>query len=218
MTGHSIGEYVAAHLAGVFSLADALAVVAARGRLMQALPPRRYGGRPFAGDRASRPLLSDGVEIAAENAPGLCTISGPAEPLADVLRRLESAGGTECRPLRTSHAFHSSMMDEALSPFARVLRDLALAPPTIPVQFECDRSLDNRPSKRRTPTITPRICASPCGSKQASSLAANPSLFFLEVGRGDAWLRWRGRPLARNGPTSLRRRCLARVARKATTG
>jgi len=184
MVGHSIGEYVAAQLAEVFSLADALAVVAARGRLMQALPPGTMAAVHLpAGELA--PLLGRGVEIAAENAPGLCTISGPAEPVADLLRRLE-ARGAECRPLRTSHAFHSSMMDSALPPFAHVLRDLTLSRPTIPyisnvtgtwITAEQATNPDYYPAHLRQPV---RFEAG------VRSLAADPSLFFLEVGPGNA--------------------------------
>ena len=184
MTGHSIGEYVAAHLAGVFSLADALAVVAARGRLMQALPPGAMAAVHLPAS-ALRPLVGESVEIAAENAPGLCTISGPSELVADALRRLE-ARGAECRPLRTSHAFHSSMMDAALPPFAQMLGALALSPPTIPyisnvtgtwITAEQATNPDYYAAHLRQPV---RFEAG------VRSLAADPSLFFLEVGPGNA--------------------------------
>jgi len=130
MLGHSIGELVAAHLAGVMSLEDALAVVAARGRLMQALPPGSMAAVQLGASELQSRLLP-GVEIAARNAPGLCTISGPKEPVAAMLAQLQQ-GGIESRALHTSHAFHSAMMEPVLEPFTRLLEGLSLAAPTIP--------------------------------------------------------------------------------------
>ena len=130
MVGHSIGEYVAAHLAGVMALEDALAVVAARGRLMQAMPP----GIMAAVHCSVEELvcwLGDSVEIAAINAPGLCTVSGPAAAVDDLLKRLE-ANAIEARLLHTSHAFHSAMMEPVLAPFTAVLERVAFSPPCIP--------------------------------------------------------------------------------------
>ena len=90
MLGHSIGEYVAAHLAGVMSLEDALAVVAARGRLMQALPPGSMAAVHCAAEELTS-RLSDGVEIAAINAPALCTDFRPGWRC----RRTAEATGSE---------------------------------------------------------------------------------------------------------------------------
>jgi acyl transferase domain-containing protein/acyl carrier protein len=119
MLGHSIGEYVAACLAGVFSLDDALAVVAVRGRLMQGMP----GGSMLAVPLAEAELhnqLGEHLSMAAVNGPRLCVVSGPAEAVDELKERLEQRGVT-CRPLHTSHAFHSSMMDPILGEFeARV--------------------------------------------------------------------------------------------------
>lgn len=129
MTGHSLGEYVAACLAGVFSLGDALALVAARGRLMQELP----GGSMLAvalTEEAIRPLLDDKLSLAAVNGPSLCTVAGERGAVAALEERL-SAGGVSCRRLRTSHAFHSAMMEPILGDFAeRVGRVDAAAPRT----------------------------------------------------------------------------------------
>jgi phthiocerol/phenolphthiocerol synthesis type-I polyketide synthase E len=130
MLGHSIGELVAAHLAEVMSLADALAVVAARGRLMQALPSGSMAGVHLPAAELQT-MLAPGVEIAAINAPGLCTISGPTAALAAVVQRLQAAG-IESRPLHTSHAFHSSMMEPALAPFTTMLAGITLREPAIP--------------------------------------------------------------------------------------
>jgi amino acid adenylation domain-containing protein len=119
MIGHSLGEYVAACLAGVFSREDCLAVVAARGRIMQAQPR----GSMMA-VRASRtvlePLLGPDLVIAGFNAPQLNVVAGPADSLRALEAKLKEQG-IGAKLLETSHAFHSSMMDGALEPFRQEL-------------------------------------------------------------------------------------------------
>ena len=130
MLGHSIGEYTAAHLSGVMSLEDALAVVAMRGKLMQQMPPGAMAAVPMSAARLEQ-HLGNGVEIAAANAPELCTVAGPVEAVSELVRRL-LATGVETRALHTSHAFHSGMMQPVLAPFAEYMRGIKLNPPTIP--------------------------------------------------------------------------------------
>jgi len=130
MLGHSLGEYVAACLAGVFTLEDALALVAARGRLMQGLPPGLMLSVPLPESEARR--YADGrVDLAAVNAPALCVLSGAAESIAEVEARLR-AEGVEVRRLHTLHAFHSAMMEPILESFADRVADVELRPPQIP--------------------------------------------------------------------------------------
>ncbi|MGZ3458004.1 MAG: type I polyketide synthase, partial [Archangium sp.] len=130
MIGHSLGEYVAACLAGVFSLEDALGLICARGRLMQASPGGAMLAIGLAAD-ALRPLLDERLSIAAYNAPALTVVAGPAEAISGLERRLE-AEGVGCRRLRTSHAYHSPLMEPALAPFAEQVRRVRLAAPAIP--------------------------------------------------------------------------------------
>jgi acyl transferase domain-containing protein len=130
MLGHSIGEYVAACLAGVMSLADALALVAERGRLMQALPAGAMLAVPL-GEAELVPLLDGQLSLAAVNAPGRAVVSGPHEAV-EALRMALAGRGVAARPLHTSHAFHSGMMEPALAPFLERFRDVALRPPAIP--------------------------------------------------------------------------------------
>jgi amino acid adenylation domain-containing protein len=119
LLGHSVGEYVAACLAGVFSLADACALVAERGRLMQALPPGAMLAVPLS-EQELLPLLGAGAELAAVNGPHACVAAGPEGAIAALEQRL-AARGTPGKRLRTSHAFHSAMMEPALAAFqARV--------------------------------------------------------------------------------------------------
>ncbi len=119
MLGHSVGEFVAACLAGVLSLEDALALVAARGAMMDALPEGGMLG--IAADEASvgawlqRPEFG-GLSLAAVNAPESCVVSGPNE-VVDALSTALGAADVGCRRLHTSHAFHSAMMQPIVEPF-----------------------------------------------------------------------------------------------------
>jgi non-ribosomal peptide synthase protein (TIGR01720 family) len=134
MIGHSIGEYVAACLAGVFSLEDALRLVAARGRLMQSLPPGAMLSVPLAESELTTLLATRGnrdVSLAAINAPSLCVVSGTVEAVDSIQHEL-SERGVECRRLHTSHAFHSQMMEPVLREFTTEVRRLALHAPQIP--------------------------------------------------------------------------------------
>jgi amino acid adenylation domain-containing protein len=132
MLGHSLGEYVAACLAGVFTLEEGLRLVAARGRLMGELPP----GRMLAVDlpeEEARALLGElpQLALAAVNAPAACALSGPPEAV-ERLREHLVAQGVSHRRLRTSHAFHSPMMEPILERFADEVRRINFQPPEIP--------------------------------------------------------------------------------------
>src|SRR2546426_5997935 len=130
MIGHSIGEYVAACLAGVMTLKDALRLVAQRGRLMQALPPGAMLSVALS-EEDVRPLLNDRLALAAVNAPSLCVVSGPIDAIDD-LEAVLTDRDVACRRLHTSHAFHSSMMDPILDRFASLVGDVTLRPSVIP--------------------------------------------------------------------------------------
>ncbi|RKG71007.1 acyltransferase domain-containing protein [Corallococcus exercitus] len=130
MLGHSIGEFVAACVAGVLSFEDALAVVAARGRLMQDLPRGAMLAVELPAEQL-RPLLGDALSLAASNAPAMSVASGETEALGALEARL-LARGVGCKRLRTSHAFHSAMMEPALAAFAERLRRVRLQAPSIP--------------------------------------------------------------------------------------
>ncbi|MFF0223667.1 beta-ketoacyl synthase N-terminal-like domain-containing protein [Streptomyces sp. NPDC004629] len=130
MTGHSLGELVAACLAEVFTLEDALRVVARRARLMQDLAPGRMLSVPL--DAAELEKLLDGrATVAAVNAPGSCVVGGTAEEIADV-RGLLTARGVHVRELATSHAFHTALVEPALPALAAALREIRLEEPKVP--------------------------------------------------------------------------------------
>ncbi|MFE2755822.1 SDR family NAD(P)-dependent oxidoreductase [Actinosynnema sp. NPDC059335] len=132
MAGHSVGEYVAACLAGVFSLPDAVRLVAARGRLARSMPPGAMLG-VFLPEADVLDVLAgqDGLCVAAVNSSGLTTVSGDSAAIAELRRRLTVAG-VPCRELRTSHAFHSPSMDAAVEPFTAEVRRVTLSAPTVP--------------------------------------------------------------------------------------
>ena len=130
MIGHSVGEYVAACLAGVFSLEDGLALMAARGRLMDGLPGGSMLAVPMRVEEL-KPLLSDTIALAAHNGPSLCVLSGPEEAIQVIERRLKEMD-IDCCHLHTSHAFHSQMMKPILHAFTEEVRKIKLNPPAIP--------------------------------------------------------------------------------------
>ncbi|CAM5542178.1 hypothetical protein SANTM175S_05009 [Streptomyces antimycoticus] len=133
LIGHSIGEIAAAHVAGVFSLEDACALVAARGRLMQSMPeggamvaiqaPEEEIAASLAGREAE-------VSIAAINGPTAVVIAGDEAAVLEIAGQWERAG-RKTRRLRVSHAFHSPRMDGVLGDFRKVVEGLSFAPPTL---------------------------------------------------------------------------------------
>lgn len=127
MLGHSIGEYVCATLAGVFSLADAARIIAARARIMNTQP----GGAMLAvrlSEAETAGRLPASLDIAAINGPALTVVAGPHEEIQSFAAALE-ADGVSARALQTSHAFHSRMMDSALDEFRSAFSGITLNPP-----------------------------------------------------------------------------------------
>ncbi|HKI00347.1 MAG TPA: amino acid adenylation domain-containing protein [Thermoanaerobaculia bacterium] len=130
MAGHSIGEYVAATLAGVFTLEEALRLVALRGRLIQRLPGGAMLAVPLP-EAEVAPLLAGGLAVAAVNAPGRTVVSGPTEEIDELAERLTVQGVVHTR-LHTSHAFHSAAMDPVLEAFTEAVRQAGPRPPSMP--------------------------------------------------------------------------------------
>jgi acyl transferase domain-containing protein len=130
MIGHSVGEYVAACIAGVFTLEDALTLVAARGRLMQSVPGGAMTSVTLP-EAELAPLLDKGLALAAINGPSFCVVSGETEAI-EQLEDLLSKRGHLCRRLHTSHAFHSEMMDSILEPFVELVKTIKLHQPQLP--------------------------------------------------------------------------------------
>lgn len=131
MMGHSIGEFAAACLADVFSLEDAVKLVAERGRMMQSLPTGSMLSVRAAEEVIAK-RLPEGCSIAANNGPQLCVASGSHEAIAKLQAELEQDGITS-KLLETSHAFHSPMMDAMVAPYKKVVEGIALNAPRIPI-------------------------------------------------------------------------------------
>ncbi|QDK79695.1 amino acid adenylation domain-containing protein [Spirosoma sp. KCTC 42546] len=129
--GHSVGEFVAAHLAGIFSLADALTLIAARGRMVSELPR----GSMLSVRKAATAVLAilpSTISMAAINSHTLCVVAGPDEDIADFARLLDEKEIPN-QPLVTSHAFHSAMMDPIVGEFEKIVAGVSLNRPKKPI-------------------------------------------------------------------------------------
>ncbi|WP_167285021.1 polyketide synthase [Marilutibacter alkalisoli] len=180
MIGHSVGEFVAATLAGVFEVGDAIRLVARRGALMQAQPEGRMLSVRLPWEALSV-RLPEGLSMAAENAPGASVVAGPEGALSAFQTVLEGEG-VACRMLRTSHAFHSSMMEPAVAPFLEAVAAITRKAPTLPIvstasgdwlQAEEAVSADYWARHLREPVRF---------SKALSKVIDTPSRVLLEVG------------------------------------
>ncbi|WP_338146694.1 beta-ketoacyl synthase N-terminal-like domain-containing protein, partial [Streptomyces boncukensis] len=182
--GHSIGEVAAAHLAGVFDLADACRLVAARANLMGRLP----AGGAMAAIQASAEELSDDIDgdqdarqlsLAALNTPDSTVISGPAEPVSRMSARWADKG-RRTKALAVSHAFHSPLMEPVLEEFTQAVEDLAYHPPAI----ELISNLTGRPADGliATPEYWARHIRRPVLFAPAVAHVAPEAGTFLELG------------------------------------
>ncbi|MCO6509298.1 MAG: amino acid adenylation domain-containing protein [Aridibacter famidurans] len=186
MIGHSVGEYAAACLAGVFSIEDALALLAARGRLTEELP----GGSMLAVRLSEGELREDlpaGVSIASVNAPKLCVASGPDEKIAQLREKLEQ-DSIAARLLNTSHAFHSPMIDPILPKFVDLFESIDLKAPEIPyVSTLTGNWVGEEPVD---PEYWARHFREPVlFAAGAQTLLEDPDTIFLEVGAGQTLTR-----------------------------
>jgi acyl transferase domain-containing protein/SAM-dependent methyltransferase/acyl carrier protein len=191
LIGHSLGEYVAGCLSGVFSLEDGIRIVVARGRLMQSMPAGAMLALPLS-EQDVVTHLSTQLDLAAVNGPEQVVISGPVLEIEALENRLAERG-VSGRRLATSHAFHSRMMEPMLGPFEEVMRSVSLSAPRIPIIS----NTTGRPLSRQQ-------ALDPC---YWSGHVRNPVLFaasveflvkqscgvFLEVGPSNTLTRMTGR-------------------------
>ena len=184
MIGHSVGEFVAAVLAGVMRFEDALALVIRRGELMQDIAP----GAMLAvrtSEQELAPLLGPSVDIAAINAPSLCVAAGPSEAVTELEARLEAAG-IESRHLHTSHAFHSGMMDSAIGPLEDLASRFAYGAPSLPY-VSCVTAAWADGSETASGAYWARHCRAPVRFADAlATVVRDTRPILLEVGPGRA--------------------------------
>ena len=182
MLGHSVGEYVAACLAGVFELPDALRVVAERGRLMQQVPPGSMLAVPLS-EKDLQPLLSADLALAATNAPCMSVVSGLGDEIDKLFRQLADRGLT-CKKLHTSHAFHSSMVEPILRPFAECLRGIRMATPSVSYVSNVSGAWIN-PEEPTNPDYWVRHLRQTVRFSQGlQELSTDRDRIFVEVGPG----------------------------------
>ncbi|ABB75128.1 Acyl transferase domain-containing protein [Nitrosospira multiformis ATCC 25196] len=183
MIGHSVGEYVAACLAGIFSLKDALRLVALRGRLLQ----QTETGAMLAvmlPEAEITPYLSESCDLAAVNGPELCVLSGPVAAIEALETDLRNKG-VEARRLHVSHAFHSAQVEPMLPAFMELISAMELHPPQIP--FLSNLSGDWITSQEATDPGYWRqhVRGTVRFDDGLRELLGNPNRILLEVGPGE---------------------------------
>ncbi|GLX47565.1 hypothetical protein Shyhy01_05150 [Streptomyces hygroscopicus subsp. hygroscopicus] len=184
LVGHSVGEVVAATLAGVVPLADAVRFVARRAELMQGMPPGRMLAVAAAEDLV-RDLLVPEVAVSAVNGPGQVVVGGPAEAV-EAFREILAGRGVQGRLLSTSHAFHTPMMAPAVAELTDLLAGCALRAPEIPViSAATGRPLDD--AQATSPRFWAEQLVEPVLFGHAlDTLAGQDPARVLEVGPGQA--------------------------------
>jgi acyl transferase domain-containing protein len=130
IVGHSMGEYVAACLAGVLSLDEALRLIATRAKLVNELPEGAMLAVMLP-EHELLPLLTGDLSISLINGPGLCVVAGPVAAIGE-FETMVAAKGIICRPVQNAHAFHSRMLEPIVKPFEEVVKTVQLNPPAIP--------------------------------------------------------------------------------------
>ena len=198
MLGHSIGEYVAACLSDVLSLEDALMLVAARGKLMQEMPRGSMVGVLLPQEEISHlleevsRLLTDvenlmpvnkSLSLAAINSPSTCVVSGPTAAIGQ-LEKVLGTKGVPFRPLRTSHAFHSAMMDPILDRFRALLKKVDLRAPKIPFISNLTGTWISASESMSPEYWVSHLRSAIRFSDGASELLKNPANLLIEVGPG----------------------------------
>lgn len=182
MLGHSIGEYVAACLAGVISLEDALRLVAVRGRLMQQQPPGSMIAVALPEGELT-PLLPVEISLAAVNDPNSCVVSGSFESMAKFEGEL-TRRDIGFRHLHTSHAFHSAMMESVLDAFAKELRQVRLQAPQIPFISSLTGTWITAEQATDVNYWTRQLREPVRFSQGLRELLSEPERVFVEVGPG----------------------------------
>jgi len=182
MLGHSIGEFVAATIASIFTLEDALGLIAERGRLMSELPRGAMLSVRLPADEVQK-RLPPGIALAASNAPSLCVVAGTTEKIAALCAELQKAK-ISCKLLETSHAFHSEMMDPVVKPFGQRVAAVRRGSPRIAILSTLTTQWIT-PDDMSDPDYWARHLRSPVRFCEAiGKIWEDPDRVLLEVGPG----------------------------------
>lgn len=182
MIGHSVGEYVAACVAGVFDVADALRIVTERAKLIGRLPEGGMLAVPLPEGEVT-PYLRPGVWLGAVNTPGLCVLSGDRKALGKVEASLLDKG-VVCRRVRAEHAYHSKMMEAIQEDLAAVVSKASLRAPRIPYVSSLTGEWVTNEQATSAEYWTTHMCQTVRFSAGLEMLGKDPRRLFLEVGAG----------------------------------
>jgi acyl transferase domain-containing protein/SAM-dependent methyltransferase len=197
MIGYSIGEYVAATLAGVLSLEDAIALVAARAQMIQKLPGGAMLAVPLT-EQQVQPYLNENLSLSAVNGAFQCVLAGTTQAVEELSREL-NAKGLACRQLQTSHAFHSFMMGAIADSFTQLVQTINLQPPQIPYLSNVTGTWITTEQATNPSYWTQHLCQPVRFADGLQQLWKQHSPILLEVGAGQAL-------------SSLARQCLDNIA------
>ncbi len=184
MIGYSIGEYVAACLAGVFSLEDAVFLVARRAQLIDALPPGAMLA-VYLTEQEIQPWLNASISLAAINGPSLCVLSGTVDAIEQLEHRLVAAD-TACRRIQTTHAFHSHMMRPIAQQFAAEVRRIHLQAPQIPYLSNVTGTWIREAEATDPDYWATHLCEAVRFGDDLHELLKEPNWILLEVGPGQS--------------------------------
>lgn len=181
--GHSIGEFVAAHFAGVFTLPDVLKLIATRGRLMSELPKGSMLSVRAEVEKI-KPFLPADISIAAINSPSLCVVAGTTESI-DSFSKLLTEKNIINKILHTSHAFHSHMMDAVIAPFTKVVQSIQLNTPSIPIVSTVTGKLITNDEATDPLYWAKHLRSTVLFADAAKKLLEEPGKAFVEIGPGN---------------------------------
>jgi len=182
MIGYSIGEYVAACLAGVFTLEEALLLLAERAQMIQELPAGAMLAVPLSPAEVE-PLLAGQLSLAATNGPAMCVVSGTNDAIAELENKLAEKD-LVYRRLQTTHAFHSHMMEPSVAAFRQLFKQVNLQPPRIPFISNVTGSWINDEQATDPAYWSRHMCEGVRVSEGLQTLWQQPARVLLEVGPG----------------------------------
>jgi len=188
MIGYSIGEYVAACLAEVFSLEDALLLVARRARMIQGLPGGAMLAVPLSESEVA-PLLNHQLTLSALNGPGISVVGGPTPAVMELQQQLTQEG-LACQRLQVVHAFHSNMMSPILESFTETMEGLKLNPPKIPYLSNVTGDWITAEQAQDPKYWGEHLCKSVRFGEGVQRLWEQPDRILVEVGPGQTLCAW----------------------------